>query len=360
VEERSPADTRARILAAALDLFVAYGYQRTTLRQIAERLGISKTAILYHFPAKDRIMAALAEPMVDDLESAVDRAARLPPAAARWALVEGWLDVFLTHQRAMLMARHDLAMLAQQPIYQKIMRIPVRGAEIIAGPGATLAERVRAMQALGIIGDPVMFFPDTPREQLRELILDGVRRLLGEDEPTGGVRPADRHGGGSAGAPDAAAGPAALDAAAGPAAPEATGTGRAGAERRPNATQGTGAVQRMTGAEQATGGAERARGDAERATGWAERATGGAERATGGAGRATGGAGRATGGAAVASGGGRRRAGRPRSLGSEELAAARRMYEAGTHTVDEIAGALGVSRATLYRHLNGAGAGAGG
>jgi AcrR family transcriptional regulator len=43
--------------------------------------------------------------------------------------------------------------------------------------------------------------------------------------------------------------------------------------------------------------------------------------------------------------------GRPRALTGEKVAAARRMYEAGSHTVDEIAHALGVSRATVYRHL---------
>ncbi len=36
---------------------------------------------------------------------------------------------------------------------------------------------------------------------------------------------------------------------------------------------------------------------------------------------------------------------------AEKRAAARTMYATGAHTVDEIAAALGVSRATVYRHL---------
>ena len=39
--------TRARILWIALDLFTAQGYDRTSIRQIAERLGFSKAAIYY-------------------------------------------------------------------------------------------------------------------------------------------------------------------------------------------------------------------------------------------------------------------------------------------------------------------------
>ncbi|WP_146765230.1 helix-turn-helix domain-containing protein, partial [Micromonospora saelicesensis] len=47
----------------------------------------------------------------------------------------------------------------------------------------------------------------------------------------------------------------------------------------------------------------------------------------------------------------RRRPGRPPALGREQVEAARRMHAAGTHSVDAIAAALGVSRATVYRHL---------
>jgi DNA invertase Pin-like site-specific DNA recombinase len=44
--------------------------------------------------------------------------------------------------------------------------------------------------------------------------------------------------------------------------------------------------------------------------------------------------------------------GRPRSLDAERLATARRLYAGGAHSVTEIAERLGVSRATLYRHLD--------
>jgi transcriptional regulator of acetoin/glycerol metabolism len=48
----------------------------------------------------------------------------------------------------------------------------------------------------------------------------------------------------------------------------------------------------------------------------------------------------------------RRRPGRPPALGREQVEAARRMHAAGTHSVDAIAATLGVSRATVYRHLD--------
>ena len=51
--------TRERILDIALDLFTGQGYEKTSLRQIAERLGFSKAAIYYHFASKEDILMAL-------------------------------------------------------------------------------------------------------------------------------------------------------------------------------------------------------------------------------------------------------------------------------------------------------------
>jgi DNA invertase Pin-like site-specific DNA recombinase len=43
--------------------------------------------------------------------------------------------------------------------------------------------------------------------------------------------------------------------------------------------------------------------------------------------------------------------GRPRVLTGDRLRLAEQMYESGQYTISAIAGALGVSRATIYRHL---------
>jgi len=50
----------------------------------------------------------------------------------------------------------------------------------------------------------------------------------------------------------------------------------------------------------------------------------------------------------------RRGGGRPRVMSEEKVAVARRMYATGAHSVNEIAAHLGVSRATVYRYLDGA------
>ncbi|HEX2774792.1 MAG TPA: TetR family transcriptional regulator [Micromonosporaceae bacterium] len=233
-------DTRARILATALDLFAERGYQHTSLREIAERLRLTKAAILYHYPTKEHLLAALAEPLLADLEAVLDRAERLPAGRARWAVVEGWVDTMLAHRRPLGLLFHDVTLISRGSVYQRLWRIAMRANDLVAGPTADRRERVRAVQAIAMVSDPVVFFADVPVEVLRADMLDGVHRLL--DPSPGGDEP-------------------------------------------------------------------------------------------------------------IPSSYRRRRLGRPRALTGEKIEAARRMYETGSHTVDEIAHALGVSRATVYRHV---------
>ncbi|MEE6257934.1 TetR/AcrR family transcriptional regulator [Plantactinospora sonchi] len=65
---RHPGDVRARIQQVALDLFIEEGYDRTSLREIAERVGVTKAALYYHFPAKED----LAESLLDERIAALD------------------------------------------------------------------------------------------------------------------------------------------------------------------------------------------------------------------------------------------------------------------------------------------------
>jgi AcrR family transcriptional regulator len=62
------AGTREEIQRTALELFIEQGYDKTSLREIAERVGVTKAALYYHFPTKDKIL----ESVVADLAADVD------------------------------------------------------------------------------------------------------------------------------------------------------------------------------------------------------------------------------------------------------------------------------------------------
>ncbi|UXD24640.1 Transcriptional regulator RutR of pyrimidine catabolism, TetR family [Yersinia enterocolitica] len=56
---KAGAAKRQLIMTAALDLFSLYGIHGTSLDQVAERADISKTNLLYYFPAKEALYIAV-------------------------------------------------------------------------------------------------------------------------------------------------------------------------------------------------------------------------------------------------------------------------------------------------------------
>jgi AcrR family transcriptional regulator len=58
-QQRPRGATRDRILDVALELFNEQGYDKTSLREIAERLGVTKAALYYHFERKEDILLEL-------------------------------------------------------------------------------------------------------------------------------------------------------------------------------------------------------------------------------------------------------------------------------------------------------------
>jgi len=57
-QRQKSAKTRAAILEAATQCFVKHGYKNTTLYRIAEEVGVSRGAMLHHFPSRDAVIKA--------------------------------------------------------------------------------------------------------------------------------------------------------------------------------------------------------------------------------------------------------------------------------------------------------------
>ncbi len=52
-------DTKAQILSAAIDLFAQNGYERTTMRTIAKRVGVQSASIYYFFDSKESLLRTI-------------------------------------------------------------------------------------------------------------------------------------------------------------------------------------------------------------------------------------------------------------------------------------------------------------
>lgn len=65
-------DTRERIQQVALARFTENGYDQTSLREIAEDLGVTKAALYYHFKSKGEILDSLLVQVVKQIDALVD------------------------------------------------------------------------------------------------------------------------------------------------------------------------------------------------------------------------------------------------------------------------------------------------
>jgi AcrR family transcriptional regulator len=61
VREVAGDERRATIVAAALEVFADRGYKAASLARIAERVGITHQAVLYHFQTKQQLLVAALE-----------------------------------------------------------------------------------------------------------------------------------------------------------------------------------------------------------------------------------------------------------------------------------------------------------
>ncbi|ARU22333.1 ABC transporter substrate-binding protein [Ralstonia solanacearum] len=75
LRERKRRDTLQRIAQTGLDLFIAKGYEATTLDDVAAAAGISRRTFFHYFTSKDEILLAWQVGLVDALYDAVLQAA---------------------------------------------------------------------------------------------------------------------------------------------------------------------------------------------------------------------------------------------------------------------------------------------
>ena len=77
---RDKRDTQNRILAAATELFIAGGYERTTVRDVAERAGVSRTTVFWHFSDKASLFRESFSRILEEFRESFSRRSR-PPSA---------------------------------------------------------------------------------------------------------------------------------------------------------------------------------------------------------------------------------------------------------------------------------------
>jgi AcrR family transcriptional regulator len=173
---RRNADTREEIREVALELFATKGFEQTSLREIAERLDITKAALYYHFPSKDELLSAVVEPLVTDIEAFLGEARRLLLEGERRVL-EAYFDLCHRHRLLFQGMLQDLTVLARVRILPEVLHRRAELDRMLVGSDGP-ADRCRAVIALGGLQDCAVLMGHEPVESYRAAAVDAALRAL--------------------------------------------------------------------------------------------------------------------------------------------------------------------------------------
>ncbi len=184
-------DTRQRILDAALDLFIEQGYDKTSLREIAERVGVTKAALYYHFESKDAIFRTLMQPILE-LQAQAMGLLQSRPTLEEWsagltALVDWVLpqrrlfELFEGNQNAVRAMAERMIEESDYAGFHEAMHERVN--TVLTDETVPLADRVRMAGAVGFAMGVLGFaagkaFLNVPADELRPVVVDAINDVL--------------------------------------------------------------------------------------------------------------------------------------------------------------------------------------
>lgn len=170
-------DTRQRIESAALMLFVTKGFTATSLRDIAEAVGLTKAAVYYHFRAKTDLAEAFMRPFIDDVDAVLGRLEE--DAVDPRAVLEAYFDALIPHRTTFLALLRDASLAAHVDLERPAVRWIESLSRLLVGPDATPEQRVRAVHATSGLSR-TMLMTDVPLETIRRVAVDAALGALGE------------------------------------------------------------------------------------------------------------------------------------------------------------------------------------
>jgi AcrR family transcriptional regulator len=189
-DARSRTDTRARIQQVAVELFTEHGYEGTSLREIAERLGVTKAALYYHFKSKEDIVLSLVEDYLAQMDALVAWAGSHPTNAdTRREILSRYMHIVAERSQVFRMLHQNQAALnTMASALRNLKTAPLQLADQLAGPGASLRDRARVLMALGAMSVGWMYLADQvpDRDELSDIVCGIANELVGCQQPAAG------------------------------------------------------------------------------------------------------------------------------------------------------------------------------
>ncbi|MFD0362014.1 TetR/AcrR family transcriptional regulator [Nocardia sp. GCM10030253] len=176
--------TKIAIREAAVRLFGAKGFEQTSLREVADAVGITKASLYYHYASKLDLLLAIIDPIIDHMRAVVEDIDAVPHDA------EGIRAVLRTYLRGMIRNRDAGALCLRDTVaiinamadrYPDLMDSNRRLRSWLAGPDANDEATLRACAALEVLGVALLsneFVPGAADSLVESTLLDAATCVL--------------------------------------------------------------------------------------------------------------------------------------------------------------------------------------
>ncbi|MFE8013539.1 TetR/AcrR family transcriptional regulator [Streptomyces antibioticus] len=142
-------NTRQRIQDVALELFAEQGYEKTSLREIAERLEVTKAALYYHFKTKEEIIVSIFQDLTKPIEELIEWGEQQPHTLeTKHEIVRRYSQILADASPLFRFMQENQATVRELRIGESF-KDRMRGLrDIFIDPDARLTDQVRGVSAI--------------------------------------------------------------------------------------------------------------------------------------------------------------------------------------------------------------------
>jgi AcrR family transcriptional regulator len=142
-------DTRQRIQDVALELFAEQGYEKTSLREIAERLEVTKAALYYHFKTTDDILVSLFQDLQRPIDELIEWADHQPRTLdTKREILRRYSEALADVAPLFRFMQENQATVRELSVGESFKDRMLRLIDTIKEPDAALTDQVRCISAL--------------------------------------------------------------------------------------------------------------------------------------------------------------------------------------------------------------------
>ncbi|MFE7332493.1 TetR/AcrR family transcriptional regulator [Streptomyces sp. NPDC057565] len=181
-------NTRQRIQDVALELFAEQGYEKTSLREISEKLDVTKAALYYHFKTKEDILISIFEDLNRPVEELIAWGKEQPRTLeTKKELLVRYSDALAAAAPLFRFMQENQATVRDLSIGETIKGRVVTLVDLIKEPDAPLTDQVRCFTALFALHAGMFALkdfdgdPEDKRKAVLEVAFDLITQAHGPD-----------------------------------------------------------------------------------------------------------------------------------------------------------------------------------